>query len=209
MKLYYLRAWKTATRSKIWLVTSTGDRRRAYWFPEFRPSRHLSPQILFDLLDLFNMQVCCNLTGSFPTFLEQLQESYRLIILYMEIEDIPIIRLLLQHEEDPIEHFSFGAFEFHLEHTSHDDVCRYRAFQGDYSFPLLVSGVDTLKSCGPFGKVEFVNLWDNVNHFGFPRHSIKVLPPIFPNCHTRLLNLHYMAAASGLDYASRCVDCRY
>jgi hypothetical protein len=99
-----------------------------YWFPEFRQSRYISLHMLFDLSVVYNSRVCFNVTGSFRTFLAGLQEAFDYVMLYVAIEDIPVIRLLLQRNEEPIEHFSLG--EFHLQNMAHADICEYAVFHG-------------------------------------------------------------------------------
>jgi hypothetical protein len=150
---------------------------------------------------LYNSRVCFNVTESFPTFLAGLQRTFDYVTLYVAIEDIPVLRLLLQMNEDPIENFSLGPFDFHLESMPHADICEYAVFHGSNCFQLILVEVNSLNSCGPFGNVDFVNfLWENINYFGFRRHSIRMVPPISLNGPPRLLCLqHYMAASSGWD----------
>jgi hypothetical protein len=73
---------------------------------------------------LFKMCVCSDITASIPTFVAGLQKSFRLIVLYLAIEDIEIIRILLQ-KQDPIDNFSFGTFQLHLDHEPDDFICKY------------------------------------------------------------------------------------
>jgi hypothetical protein len=55
----------------------------------------------------------------FPTFLAGLQEAFDYVMLYVAIEDITVIRLLVHMNEDHIDNFSLGPFEFHLENMAH------------------------------------------------------------------------------------------
>jgi hypothetical protein len=154
--------------------------------------------------------VCCNISGSFPAYLAVLQNSCGLAILYIAIENILIIRVLLQKEEvDPYD-FTFETFRFHFLNSSVDDICKYEVTRGNYSFQLLVLGIDTSKLCDTNANVDFFHfLWQNVNQYGYRRHSMTVSPPIFPDGPPRPSFLrHYLAAASGWEYTSRCVACR-
>jgi hypothetical protein len=135
----------------------------AYWFPEFKPERSDSVRIVFDILvRLFQSGLCCNLNGSFPTFVAGLQKSFRLLVLNVAIEDIQIIRFLLQREEDTIVHFNYRPFEFHFQHAPRDDICRYKVIDGDNSFRLLVLGIDTPNSCCTLANVDFVHFLSSI-----------------------------------------------
>jgi hypothetical protein len=74
-----------------------------YWFPKFTPKLTDCTQTLLDLLvRLYHMGLCSNISGSFPAFLARLQNTFVLIVLYVAIENLPIISVLLQKEEaDP------------------------------------------------------------------------------------------------------------
>jgi hypothetical protein len=114
-----------------------------------------------------------------PYILAGLQEVFDYVMLYVRLEDIPVFRLLLQRNEGPIEHFSLGPFEFHLEIMAHVDMCEYAVCHGSNGFQLIVVGLDSLKSCRPFGNVDLVNFFrENIDYFCIRRHSIRMVPPI-------------------------------
>jgi hypothetical protein len=127
------------------------------------------------------------------------------ITIFIEIEDIPIILILLQQETDPIHQFNLGPFEFHLLQNELNDVCRYRVSRGNHALTLIVIGIHTTNSCGVFGNVDFVNfIWDSMI-ICFRRHSITLIPPVYLQGRLGLCLQHYMVRSSGWDFITRCV----
>jgi hypothetical protein len=58
--------------------------------------------------------------------------------MYVVIENLRIIRLLLQKEEaDPYD-FTFGPFHFSLVNSSDTDTCTYEVTRGTYAFQVMV-----------------------------------------------------------------------
>jgi hypothetical protein len=97
----------------------------AYLFSQFTPTLSDATRILLDLLVLlYHMDVCCNMSGLFPAFLAGLQHSFGLIVLYVAIENLRIIRVLLQKEQaDPYD-YKLRPFEIHLENSPDEDICK-------------------------------------------------------------------------------------
>jgi hypothetical protein len=183
----------------------------AYWFRQFTPTLTESTQALLELLVLlYRMDVCCNITGSFAAYLAGLQTNFGVIVLYVVIENVRLIRVLLQKERAHPYDFTFGPFHFRFENSPETDVCKYEVTRGSFTFQVVVTGVDTSEVCDVRANVDFVNfLWENIDQYGYRRHSITIVPPIFPDDPLRLLFLrHHMAAASGWEYTSRCIACR-
>jgi hypothetical protein len=177
----------------------------AYWFPQFTPTLTDSTRTLLDLLVLlYYMDVCCNITGSFAAYLAGLQSTCGLIVLYVTIENLRVIRVLLQKERPDPYDFTFGPFHFLFENSPESDVCTYEVTRGSFTFQVMVMGVDTSKVCDTRANVDFVHfLWENVNQYSYRRHSVNMAPPIFLDGPPRLLFLrHHMAAASGWVYTS-------
>jgi hypothetical protein len=182
----------------------------AYWFTQFTPTLTDCTRTLLDLLVLlYHMDLCCNISRSFAAYLAGLQNTYCLIVLYVAIENLRIINLLQKEEADPYD-FTFGPFHFRLVNSSDTDTCTYEVTRGTFTFQVMVLGIDTSGFCDIMANVDFVHfLWENVNQYGYRRHSITMAPPIFPDGPLRLLFLrHHITAACGWEYTSRCVACR-
>jgi hypothetical protein len=86
------------------------------------------------------MDVCCKISGSFTDYLAGLHSTYGLIFRYVAIENLRIIRDLLQKEEaDPYD-FTFGPFHFRLVNSSDTDTCTYEVTRGTFTFQVIVKG---------------------------------------------------------------------
>jgi hypothetical protein len=83
-----------------------------------------------------------------------LEIAFHYLMLYVAIEDIPVIRLLLQM--NPIENFSLGPFEFDLKKWLMPIHASTRYFTNQMVFRFC-GGVNNLNCCGPFENVDIVN----------------------------------------------------
>ena len=83
------------------------------WFTEFQPIPCLERDIFeLLLLRLFQLNICCHLSGSFATCNAGVFHSYRAATLYVAMTDIPFVNLLFQKGPIEIEHFGLDEFWF-------------------------------------------------------------------------------------------------
>jgi len=147
-------------------------------FPEFLPRSVPIREILEVLLNiLYKHRLCCQLSGSFVTYITQLFNKHGSICLYIAKHDAPLLNILFQGGGSA----EFIDLEgFHLELVRPDyvwDTVKYTLTYGEFSARLNVIGIDSVP-CGPESNVDFVHfVWNNVEQLSYTRYSITLLPP--------------------------------
>ena len=141
------------------------------WFTEFKPNE-CPERDIFELLllRLFQLDICCHLSGSFATHTAGVFHSHSAATLYMTITDNPFVNPFLQKGPMDIEHSYFDEFLFRLVDTDPllDSCCYYNS-KGDFSTKLNVIGIDTSPS-GSSSNVDFVHfIWQNFERFNLKK----------------------------------------
>ena len=132
-------------------------------FPEIHSRSETAKDIMEILLHfLYAHNICCHLWAVFSNYMAQIFNSYHSMRLYVAICDSPIQNLLFQTLRDP-ESFTLEGFEFELlDHQVTDYIVIYDLTYVEFRTRPYVSGIDSVKPCGPESNVDFVHfVWDN------------------------------------------------
>jgi hypothetical protein len=182
-----------------------------YWFAEFQPVNFVGLSVMFRLLEfLFNLDICCHVSGAYPSYLVGFQKSFAGATMFIALKELPLLRLKFQIGAEPLQAFYIGPIHFIFLHSVDDmDVCRYHAKLGDCTIIMMFIEIDARVPCGHYSNVDFVHfIWLNINMLGFRRHALTFLP-VSTHDHGRLLCLrHYRVANVGWTFVSGCVPCR-
>ena len=94
---------------------SLADRRlqstagRAGWFPEFTPVNFVALRFIYQLLEHFvQLDICCHVGGSFPTFLAGLQTTFNRVTVFIALKDNPLLHLIFKKGDTLREIFYIG-----------------------------------------------------------------------------------------------------
>ena len=179
-------------------------------FTEFQPIP-CPKRDIFELLllKLFQLNICCHLSGSFVTWTAGVFHSYMAATLYVAVTDIPIVNIIFQKGPIEIGHFSLDVFHFHLVKAEpHLDACCYHISKGNFSTSLIVFGIDTSPLCTPSSNVDFVHfVWQHFEHFNFKKYSITPLPSEDGSVPKLCLKNH-RTESDGWGDNVRCLTCR-
>ena len=120
-KEYYFADW--------YLQYNVGCVRR---FPEFTPVNCIALRFMFHVLKHFwRHDICCHISGSFPTYLAGLQTGFHRVSFFIALKDSPLINLIFQRGETPRDAFYLGHYHFTVhQNLPHADVCRYVVRKG-------------------------------------------------------------------------------
>jgi hypothetical protein len=161
------------------------------------------------LLRLFQLNICCHLSGSFETCAAGVFQSYSAAMLYLTITDNHFVNLFLQKGPIDIEDFYFDEFHFRLvDKDPLPDSC-YNFSKGDFKTKLNVIGIDTSSPCFPFSNVDFVHfIWQNFEQFTLKIYSITSLPSeVGSQPKMSYLKYHRTKSYRWRDNA-RCLTCK-
>jgi hypothetical protein len=145
---------------------------------------------MYRLLEyLFNVDICCHVAGSYPTYLAGFTTSFRSACIFIALKEHPFINLIFQIGEEPLQTFYIGPFQFILFHDVDGiDVCRYQVILGYFMTIITLIGVDCTVPCGHQSKSISFLFWLNNHMLGFRRHALIFLPTSTHD-HGRLLCL--------------------
>ena len=183
----------------------------ARWFPVFTPVNLIALGFMFDLLKHFwRHDICCHISGSFPTYLAGLQTGYHRVSFFTALKDSPLINLIFQRGEAQRDAFYIGRFHFTLyQNLPHADVCRYVVRRGssDYCFTFL--GIDSIVGCGTKSNIDFIHfIWRTIeDQYAFRRHAITLFPDRERFTIRLLCVRHYDVPSVGWTFSSGCGIC--
>jgi hypothetical protein len=100
----------------------------------------------------------------YSTYVAGVQTFYEGVILFIALNNKPLVNLIFQIGEKPSAVFSIGTFEFALlQNATAGHVCQYHVKLGDDTQIITCLGIDSV-SCGVASSVDFVNfVWDYNN----------------------------------------------
>jgi len=162
------------------------------------------------LLRLFQLNICCHLSGSFATCTAGVFDSYRAATLYVAMTDIPFVNLIFQKGPIEIGHFSLDEFRFHLVNAEpHLDACCYYISKDDFSTRLIMFGIDTSPPCTPPSNVDFLHfVWQHFKQFNFKKYSVTPLPSEDGSVPKMLYLKYHRTESDGWRDSARCLTCR-
>jgi hypothetical protein len=87
---------------------------------------------MFRLLEyLFAVDICCHVSGAYPSYLAGFQTSFASATMFIALKEHPLLNLIFQPGEEPMQTFYIGPFHFILLHDVNDmDVCHYHVKLG-------------------------------------------------------------------------------
>ena len=129
------------------------------WFPELTPVNLVALRFMFDLPKHFwRHDICCHISGSFPTYLAGLQTGYHRVSFFIALKESPLINLIFQRGETQRDVFAIGRFHFTLsQNVPHADVCRYVVRRGTSEYYFTFLGIDSIIECDTRSNIDFIH----------------------------------------------------
>ena len=107
--------------------------------------------------DFFNNVICCDVGGSFPTYLAGVQTVFRKVVFFIALKYITLLNLIFQRGVLNTVNFQVGEFQFTLlDIIDGCDVCRYIVKKREQEYYISFVGIDCSVDCGTISNVDFV-----------------------------------------------------
>jgi hypothetical protein len=130
---------------------------------------------------------------------------FRCATIFIALKSNHWLNLIFRRGKEAPHNFYAGPFNFNLNATDGNDVCRYDVTCEDFVLRITFVGVDCSVPCGRRSNLDFVQyVWRNREMAAFQRYAMTFLPNS-PYTHGRLLCLrYYRVASSGWTFNSGC-----